>query len=74
MQQKEKQQSNKKIYQNLLIKLKRVEIFISTICILGICLCLYALKIEIYRERDSSYRALCDFNEWISCSKVFTSK
>jgi hypothetical protein len=65
---------NKTNYKNLLVKLRRIEISISTVCIIGIFFCLYALKVELYKEKDSSYKALCDLNEWISCSKVFTSK
>ena len=77
MEQKEiikKAKINKTTYQSLLIKLRRIEISISTLCIVGILVCLYALKVELYKEKDNSYKALCDFNEWISCSKVFTSK
>jgi len=52
---------------------KRSEMLVAMTCILGIILCLYTIKVEIFKSRDSSYTALCDFNEWISCSKVFTS-
>lgn len=54
--------------------IKRSELYIALTCVIGIILCLYTIKIEIFKDRDSNYKALCDFNEWISCSKVFTSK
>ncbi len=66
--------SRKQQYQNVLKKLRKLEIFISSICIFGILTCLYVLRVEINKERDTSYRALCDFSEYISCSKVFSSK
>ena len=55
-------------------KLRKYEILISSICILGICICLYALQVEIYKSKDSSYIAYCDISAYISCSRVFTSK
>ncbi len=53
--------------------IKRSELLVALMCVLGIILCLYTIKIEIFKAKDSSYKALCDFNEWISCSKVFSS-
>ena len=72
--ERETKKQNKAAYQHLLLKLRRIEISICTICIIGIFVCLYALRVELYKEKDSSYKALCDLNEWISCSKVFTSR
>ncbi|KAK3710504.1 hypothetical protein RRG08_021319 [Elysia crispata] len=42
--------------------------------IIGVIICLYSLYIEVKKERDPSYRAACDFNEHMSCSRVLTSK
>ncbi|XP_029462743.1 vitamin K epoxide reductase complex subunit 1 [Rhinatrema bivittatum] len=43
-------------------------------CTLGILLSVYAYHVETSKESDASYRALCDINASISCSKVFTSR
>ncbi|XP_050408303.1 vitamin K epoxide reductase complex subunit 1-like protein 1 [Patella vulgata] len=42
--------------------------------LLGICVSMYALRIELKKEADPTYRAACDFNSRMSCSKVLTSK
>ncbi|KAK0057221.1 vitamin K epoxide reductase complex subunit 1-like protein 1 [Biomphalaria pfeifferi] len=42
--------------------------------IIGVVICLYSLYIEVNKERNPNYRALCDFNEHMSCSKVLTSE
>ncbi|XP_054913748.1 vitamin K epoxide reductase complex subunit 1 [Poeciliopsis prolifica] len=42
--------------------------------LLGLVLSVYALHVEISRERDPDYRAMCDLGESVSCSKVFTSR
>lgn len=44
------------------------------LCALGIGLSVYAYHVETSREKDATYRALCDINPSISCSKVFTSR
>ncbi|XP_071978986.1 vitamin K epoxide reductase complex subunit 1-like protein 1 [Engystomops pustulosus] len=44
------------------------------VCALGIGLSVYAYHVETSREGDPDYRALCDINPSISCSKVFTSR
>ena len=61
-------------YRYYLKKLKRIEILISTFCIAGLIICLYALQVEIYKSRDKGYIAYCDLSEFFSCSKVFSSK
>ncbi|XP_069508002.1 vitamin K epoxide reductase complex subunit 1 [Ambystoma mexicanum] len=43
-------------------------------CTFGIVLSVYAYHVETSKESDASYRALCDINPSISCSKVFTSR
>lgn len=42
--------------------------------LLGLVLSVYALHVELSRERDPDYRAMCDLGESVSCSKVFTSR
>ncbi|XP_047232276.1 vitamin K epoxide reductase complex subunit 1 [Girardinichthys multiradiatus] len=44
------------------------------LALLGLVLSAYALHVELSRERDPDYRAMCDLGESVSCSKVFTSR
>ncbi|XP_072228959.1 vitamin K epoxide reductase complex subunit 1 [Leuresthes tenuis] len=44
------------------------------LCLFGLVLSVYALHVELSRERDPDYRAMCDLGESVSCSKVFTSR
>ena len=44
------------------------------LCVFGIVLSVYALHVELSKERDPDYRAVCDLGESDSCSKVFTSR
>lgn len=44
------------------------------LCIIGVSLSLYALYVEVAKEANASYKALCDISPSVSCSKVFTSK
>ncbi|KAL0984521.1 hypothetical protein UPYG_G00142600 [Umbra pygmaea] len=44
------------------------------LCIFGLFLSFYALHVEISRESDPEYRAMCDLGDSVSCSKVFTSR
>ncbi|XP_063220793.1 vitamin K epoxide reductase complex subunit 1 [Bacillus rossius redtenbacheri] len=40
----------------------------------GLVLSLYAYSIELNKEHDPDYQALCDISDYISCSKVFLSE
>ncbi|XP_039992205.1 vitamin K epoxide reductase complex subunit 1 [Xiphias gladius] len=44
------------------------------LCVFGLALSVYALHVELSRERNPDYRAMCDLGESVSCSKVFTSR
>ncbi|KAM3859335.1 vitamin K epoxide reductase complex subunit 1 [Diretmus argenteus] len=44
------------------------------LCGFGLFLSVYALHVELSRESDPHYRAMCDLGESVSCSKVFTSR
>ncbi|KAG5854712.1 vitamin K epoxide reductase complex subunit 1 [Anguilla rostrata] len=44
------------------------------LCVFGLVLSVYALHVEVSRERDPEYRAMCDLAQSVSCSKVFTSR
>ncbi len=61
---------DKKAFQNL----RRLELFIALTCICGVLICLYTIKVELYKAKDKNYVAFCDFGEFMSCSKVFSSK
>ncbi|XP_063337413.1 vitamin K epoxide reductase complex subunit 1 [Pelmatolapia mariae] len=50
---------------------RKVRMFL---CLFGLVLSVYALHVEVSRERNPDYRALCDLGESVSCSKVFTSR
>lgn len=41
---------------------------------IGFVLAAYAYIVETNKEQDSDYIAMCDINEHMSCSRVFTSK
>lgn len=42
--------------------------------LIGLTLAGYALFVEHKKAQDDSYTAMCDIDEHMSCSKVFTSK
>ncbi|KAF7235576.1 Vitamin K epoxide reductase complex subunit 1-like protein 1 [Varanus komodoensis] len=44
------------------------------LCAVGLTLSVYAFHVETSKERDASYRAMCDISAAISCSRVFTSR
>ncbi|XP_054611791.1 vitamin K epoxide reductase complex subunit 1 [Dunckerocampus dactyliophorus] len=50
---------------------RKVRMFLG---VFGLILSLYALHVELSREHDPEYRAMCDLGESVSCSKVFTSR
>ncbi|XP_028287534.1 vitamin K epoxide reductase complex subunit 1 [Parambassis ranga] len=50
---------------------RKVRVFL---CVFGLFLSVYALHVELSRERNPDYRAMCDLGESVSCSKVFTSR
>ncbi|XP_015512123.1 vitamin K epoxide reductase complex subunit 1 [Neodiprion lecontei] len=43
-------------------------------CIVGFALSYYAYIVETSKEHDSSYEAMCDISEHISCTKAFMSE
>ncbi|XP_019967487.1 vitamin K epoxide reductase complex subunit 1 [Paralichthys olivaceus] len=44
------------------------------LCVFGLVLSVYALHVELSKESNPDYRAMCDLGESVSCSKVFTSR
>lgn len=47
---------------------------VTILCLVGISLSLYAFYVETRKTSDPTYRAACDINEGMSCSRVLTSK
>ncbi|KAG0410693.1 hypothetical protein HPB47_012177 [Ixodes persulcatus] len=54
--------------------LKRIRTVNAVLCVLGILISCYAYRVETRKEHDRSYQAMCDINQHMSCSKVFTSR
>lgn len=46
----------------------------TSLTFVGLLLSLYALHVEISKEKDENYTAYCDINENMSCSRVFGSR
>merc|ERR1711887_450282 len=44
------------------------------LCLLGFAVCIYALNVEFHVEANPDYKAMCDINDQMSCSKVLTSQ
>lgn len=53
---------------------ERINLLLRGSAIIGFILSVYAYIVETSKELDSSYTAMCDINEHMSCSRVFTSK
>ena len=47
---------------------------IVTSCVIGLALSYYAWVVEVAKERDDSYEAMCDLSEHFSCTKAFMSE
>jgi uncharacterized membrane protein len=58
----------------LISRLSLNTLYLSLISAMGLSLSLYTLYVEMKSQNDSKYRAFCDINEHISCSKAFNSK
>lgn len=58
----------------ILNKLRRLRSCFAFFCFVGIALSSYAFYVETKKEHDDSYVAMCDINEFMSCTKVFSSK
>ncbi len=48
--------------------------FIRILIILGLLISLYALAVEYRLKRNKKYKAICEFNKKVSCSKAIKSK
>ncbi len=48
--------------------------YMIILAILGVLLSIYAYRVEKKAQKDKSYKAVCDLNEKVSCTTVFTSQ
>lgn len=55
-------------------KIDKINTGIVTSCVVGLALSYYAYIVEISKEADQSYEAICDISEHISCTKAFMSE
>ncbi|KAF4514165.1 UNVERIFIED_CONTAM: hypothetical protein B566_EDAN019262 [Ephemera danica] len=60
--------------QKSMATLKCLTISIITTVMVGLVLCWYAFVVEMTKELDEKYEALCDISEHMSCSRVFMSR
>lgn len=47
---------------------------IITTCIVGFAVSYYAYYVELAKEEDNLYEAVCDISEHVSCTKAFSSE
>src|SRR3989344_6611041 len=50
-----------------------METLIAIVSAVGFFLSLYALTVELKLEKNKNYKAVCDINDKISCTKTFSS-
>ena len=48
--------------------------YVKIACVAGLLISIYALWIEVQVYTHSNYLALCDLHQYISCSRVLTSR
>ncbi|XP_013781109.1 vitamin K epoxide reductase complex subunit 1-like protein 1 [Limulus polyphemus] len=56
------------------VRLRKLRMVSAIICVLGLILSFYAYYVEMEKEHNKNYKALCDISDHMSCSTVFTSK
>ncbi|XP_076765632.1 vitamin-K epoxide reductase [Xylocopa sonorina] len=53
---------------------RKLNFKITITCIVGFVLSYYAFRVEVAKENDDSYEAMCDISEHVSCTKAFSSE
>ncbi|CAG5129578.1 unnamed protein product [Candidula unifasciata] len=53
---------------------KYLRAFILVLCLLGLCISIFGLYIEILKEKNPNYVPFCDINSYIACSRALTSR
>ncbi|XP_055939527.1 vitamin K epoxide reductase complex subunit 1-like [Argiope bruennichi] len=56
------------------IDLKVLQIATALCCISGLLLSIYAYHVEVKKEEDANYTAMCDISEHMSCTAAFSSQ
>ncbi|XP_043594219.1 vitamin K epoxide reductase complex subunit 1-like protein 1 [Bombus pyrosoma] len=54
--------------------IRKLNTGIITACIVGFAISYYAYYVELAKEEDNSYEAVCDISEHVSCTKAFSSE
>ncbi|KOX79863.1 Vitamin K epoxide reductase complex subunit 1-like protein 1 [Melipona quadrifasciata] len=54
--------------------LQKLNAGIITTCIVGFAGSYYAYYVELAKEKDDLYEAMCDISEHVSCTKAFSSE
>lgn len=55
-------------------RLRVLRMWTLVVCFIGILISCYAYHIEVKKEHDENYEAMCDISEHMSCTKAFMSK
>lgn len=66
--------SVKNYNRNLAKTMRKLKVGIITTCIVGFAVSYYAYSIEVAKENDNLYEAMCDISEHVSCTKAFFSE
>ncbi|KAG6798273.1 vitamin K epoxide reductase complex subunit 1-like protein 1 isoform X1 [Apis mellifera caucasica] len=66
--------SVKNYNRNLAKTMRKLNVGIITTCIVGFAVSYYAYSVEVAKENDNLYEAMCDISEHVSCTKAFFSE
>lgn len=54
--------------------IRTINYLLNAFCKIGFLLSLYAYKVEVEIDENKNYDAVCDINEYISCTKTLQSE
>lgn len=54
--------------------IRKITTGLILMCFIGTLLSYYAYIVETMKEKEESYEAMCDINEYMSCTRVLTSE
>lgn len=54
--------------------MRKLNVGIITTCIVGFAVSYYAYYVEVAKENNNLYEAMCDISEHVSCTKAFFSE
>lgn len=55
------------------VRRRRLKIYNTVVCILGVLVSVYAYVVETRSEEDPKYAPMCDLSPHVSCTKAFNS-